>query len=260
MLRGLLQNLGAYKLYEKWLIYQIKDKEMPEHMAIILDGNRRWARKEGVSLDLGYSIGAENVEKVLEWCLELKIPSLTIFGLSTENLRRKPEELQPVLENIRRELEKALEDERIHKNEVRVSILGDKNLLPKEIKEISEKVEERTKNYNKFHLNLAIGYGGRNEIINAVKRIGEEIKKGNLRPEDLNEETFGKYLYTAHLPKPEPDIIIRTSGEERISNFLLWQSAYSELVFLDIYWPEFRKIDLLRAIRVYQKRKRKFGI
>ena len=259
MLKGLLERLGIYKLYEKWLKYQVKNGEMPKHIAIILDGNRRWARKEGLSLDLGYSLGAKNVEKVLDWCLELKIPSLTLFGLSTENLRRRPEELRPVLKTIKEELEKALSDGRIYKNKVKVSILGNKKLLPSDIREVAEELEERTKAHDRFHLNLAIAYGGRNEIVNAVKRIGKEVEEGRLKPEEINEEIFEKYLYTAHLPHPEPDIIIRTSGEERISNFLLWQSAYSELVFLDVYWPEFRKIDLLRAIRTYQRRKRRFG-
>ena len=259
MLKGLLERLGIYKLYEKWLKYQVKNGEMPKHIAIILDGNRRWARKESLSLDLAYSMGAKNVEKVLDWCLELKIPSLTLFGLSTENLGRKPEELKPVLKTIKEELEKALSDGRIYKNKVKVSILGDKKLLPSDIREVAEELEERTKAHDRFHLNLAIAYGGRNEIVNAVKRIGKEVEEGRLKPEEINEEIFEKYLYTAHLPHPEPDIIIRTSGEERISNFLLWQSAYSELVFLDVYWPEFRKIDLLRAIRTYQRRKRRFG-
>ena len=259
MLKGLLERLGIYKLYEKWLKYQVKNGEMPKHIAIILDGNRRWARKESLSLDLAYSMGAKNVEKVLDWCLELKIPSLTLFGLSTENLRRRPEELRPVLKTIKEELEKALSDGRIYKNRVKVSILGNKKLLPLDIREVAEELEERTKIHDKFHLNLAIAYGGRNEIVNAVKRIGKEVEEGRLKPEEINEEIFEKYLYTAHLPHPEPDIIIRTSGEERISNFLLWQSAYSELVFLDVYWPEFRKIDLLRAIRTYQRRKRRFG-
>mgnify|MGYP000023413198 CR=1 FL=1 len=259
MLKGLLERLGIYKLYEKWLKYQVKNGEMPKHIAIILDGNRRWARKENLSLDLAYSMGGKNVEKVLDWCLELKIPSLTLFGLSTENLGRRPEELKPVLKTIKEELEKALSDERIYKNRVKVSILGNKKLLPSDIREVAEELEERTKAHDRFHLNLAIAYGGRNEIVNAVKRIGKEVEEGRLKPEEINEEIFEKYLYTAHLPHPEPDIIIRTSGEERISNFLLWQSAYSELVFLDVYWPEFRKIDLLRAIRTYQRRKRRFG-
>ncbi len=259
MLRELLRILGIYKIYEKWLENQVKD-EMPRHVAIILDGNRRFAKSKGIDLNSAYEYGAKNVEKLLEWCLELKIPSLTLYCLSTENLKRRKEELEPVLNVIRSNLEKALEDERIYKEGVRINILGNKELLPSNLRELAEKVEEKTRKNEKFNLNLAIGYGGRNEILDAVKKIAKEVKAGNLKVENLNEKTFEKFLYTSSLPYPEPDLVIRTSGEERISNFLLWQTAYSELTFLDIYWPEFRKIDLLRAIRTYQRRKRKFGI
>jgi len=259
MLRGLLKVLKIYNIYEKWLEMQVKDGEIPKHVAIILDGNRRFAKSKGINLNSAYEYGAKNVERLLEWCLDLKIPSLTLYCLSTENLRRKKEELEPVLDVIRKELRKALENERIYKEGVKVNILGNRELLPADLKELAEKLEEKTRKNERFNLNLAIGYGGRNEILEAVKKIAKEVEKGSLKLENINEKTFEKFLYTSSLPYPEPDIVIRTSGEERISNFLLWQAAYSELVFLEVYWPEFRRIDLLRAIRTYQRRKRRFG-
>lgn len=260
MLKGVLKFLGIYKTYERWLENQVKNGEMPKHIAVILDGNRRFAKSKGLDLDSAYSYGAENAEKLLEWCLNLKIPSLTLYCLSTENLKRKKEEIEPVFKSIKKELEKVLEDERIYREGVKINIFGDKDLLPNDIKELIEKVEEKTRENDRFNLNLAISYGGRNEILDAVKKISREVENGNLKPEDLDEKIFEKFLYTSSLPYPEPDIVIRTSGEERISNFLIWQTAYSELVFLDVYWPEFRRIDLLRAIRIYQKRRRSFGI
>ena len=152
-----------------------------------------------------------------------------------------------------------LNDERIHRYRVRVKTLGKKELLPEGVRSLLDRLEESTKNYDGHFLNIAIAYGGRREIIDVVRKVGFEISKGSLKPEDVTEETFEDYLYTSHLPNPEPDLVIRTSGEERLSGFLLWQSAYSELVFLDVYWPDFRKIDLMRAIRTFQKRRRRFG-
>lgn len=260
MLRGLLKVLGVYKIYEKWLESQIKNGEIPKHIAVILDGNRRFAKSKGLDLDSAYNYGAENAEKLLEWCLDLKIPSLTLYCLSTENLKRKKEELEPIFKSIKKELKKSLEDDRIYKERVKINILGNKDLLPSDLRELAEEVEEKTRENDKFYLNLAICYGGRKEILEAVRKICEEVKEGNLKPEDLDEKTFEKFLYTSSLPHPYPDIVIRTSGEERISNFLIWQIAYSELIFVDVYWPEFRRIDLLRAIRTYQKRKRRFGV
>jgi tritrans,polycis-undecaprenyl-diphosphate synthase [geranylgeranyl-diphosphate specific] len=154
---------------------------------------------------------------------------------------------------------KLLTDERIHRNKVHVRIIGRRNLLPESLQQLISEVEKATANYGNQFLNFAIAYGGRAEIVDAVQVIAEEVKAGKLEPEDIHESTIEKYLYTSHMPKQEPDLIIRTSGEERLSGFLLWQSAYSELAFLDVYWPDFRLIDLLRAIRTFQKRKRRYG-
>jgi tritrans,polycis-undecaprenyl-diphosphate synthase [geranylgeranyl-diphosphate specific] len=154
---------------------------------------------------------------------------------------------------------KLLTDERIHRNKVHVKVIGRLNLLPERLQQLIADVEKTTANYDKQFLNFAFAYGGRAEIVDATKTIAEKVKNGELNLDEVDENTFEQYLYTSHMPKQDPDLIIRTSGEERLSGFLLWQSAYSELCFLDVYWPDFRLIDLLRAIRTFQKRKRRYG-
>jgi len=259
MLKTLLSAVGAYKVYEKWLQYQVKNGNRPEHIAIILDGNRRWASEQSFSPLLGHHFGAVKVEDLLDWCLNLKVKSITLYAFSTENFQRPSEEVEHILQIAAEKLRKILTDERIHKNRVRVKIIGRMGLLPKNLQELITEVEETTKDYDQHFLNVALAYGGRAEIVDATKKIAQEIEKGKLKPDAIDEQVFENHLYTAHLPKQDPDLIIRTSGEERLSGFLLWQSAYSELCFLDVYWPEFRRIDLLRAIRTYQQRKRRFG-
>jgi tritrans,polycis-undecaprenyl-diphosphate synthase [geranylgeranyl-diphosphate specific] len=259
MLRAILSALGAYKLYEKWLWHQVKDHEKPEHIAIILDGNRRWASERDLPPWLGHKEGAEKVEQLLEWCLKLNVKSITLYALSTENFRRPKREIEEIMKIASEKFQKILRDERIHKNRVRIKVIGRRNLLPEELQKIIEDVEKATQNYDKHFLNIAFAYGGRAEIVDAARKIAEKVKNNELKPEDLDEKLFEKFLYTSHLPRSDPDLIIRTSGEERLSGFLLWQSAYSELCFLDVYWPDFRFIDLLRAVRTFQKRKRRFG-
>lgn len=232
---------------------------MPNHIALILDGNRRWAISHGLPPWLGHRKGADKVEELLNWCLELGIKTVTLYVFSTENFHRPKREVEELMKLFEECLERLLKDERIYKHEVKVKAIGRIHLLPPRIQELLKKVEEKTKNFDKFYLNIAIAYGGRAEITDAVRKIAYDVKMGKLKPEDINERIIEHYLYTAHLPNPEPDLIIRTSGEERLSGFLLWQSAYSELCFLDVHWPDFRKIDLLRAIRTYQHRQRRFG-
>jgi tritrans,polycis-undecaprenyl-diphosphate synthase [geranylgeranyl-diphosphate specific] len=259
MLKGLLSSIGAYNLYERWLWSQIKEGKMPEHIAIILDGNRRWASERFLESWMGHQHGAERVSQLLEWCLDLGVQCVTLYSFSTENFRRAPQEVKEILQVIEEKLQEILTDERIHKNQVKVKAIGRIELLPKKLQELIEKVEKTTQAYNKQFLTVALAYGGRAEIVDAAKKIAEKVKQGELPVEKINEDVFEKFLYTAHMPNPDPDLIIRTSGEERLSGFLLWQSAYSELFFLDIFWPDFRRIDLLRAIRTYQKRRRRFG-
>jgi len=207
----------------------------------------------------GHWKGADAVENLLDWCEEFDIKIITLYALSAENLDRNDDELEYLYELIRMRLEKLFNDPRIHKNEMRVKAIGRIELLPTSIKEILKQLDDVTKNYDKHFLNIALAYGGQNELVDAVKKIGEKIKSGSLNVEDIDKNEIESNLYTSHLPQSSPDMILRTSGEKRLSGFLMWQSAYSELVFMDIFWPEFRKIDLMRAIRTFQERKRRFG-
>ena len=224
-----------------------------------MDGNRRWAKRHLTIPKEGHWRGADSVEKLLDWCEELDIKIITLYALSAENLGRNDDELEDLYELIRLRLERLLKDSRIHRNKMRVKGIGRIELLPDSIKKVLSELEETTKNYENHFLNIALAYGGQYELVDAVKKIGEKIKQGKLRVEDINKNEIESHLYTSHLPQSSPDMILRTSGEKRLSGFLMWQSAYSELVFMDIFWPEFRKIDLMRAIRTFQERKRRLG-
>jgi tritrans,polycis-undecaprenyl-diphosphate synthase [geranylgeranyl-diphosphate specific] len=259
VLKKLLSVVGAYKLYERWLWSQVKTGEKVENIAIILDGNRRWASEKELNPWLGHKKGAETVEQLLDWCQKLNVKFITLYTFSTENFRRSPEEIGEIMEIAEEKFRKLLTDKRIHQNKVHVKVIGRTQLLPKSLQQLIGDVEKATENYDNQFLNFAFAYGGRAEIVDAARMIAKKVKDGELKLDDVNEDTFEKYLYTAHMSNQEPDLIIRTSGEERLSGFLLWQSAYSELAFLDVYWPDFRLIDLLRAIRTFQKRKRRYG-
>ena len=232
---------------------------MPKHIAIILDGNRRWAKRNLIMKIDGHFRGADAVEKLLDWCEELNIKIITLYVLSAENLNRKDDELGYLYELINERLHKLYNDPRIHKNHMKVKAIGSIELLPDFLKDILGKLEETTKDYDGHYLNIAIAYGGQNELVDAIKKIGAKIKDGSLNVNQIDKDVIESSLYTSHLPQSSPDMILRTSGEKRLSGFLLWQSAYSELVFMDVYWPEFRKIDLMRAIRTFQKRGRRLG-
>ena len=247
-----------YRLYEKYLWLQIKDGPFPVHIGIIPDGNRRWARRFGLKETYGHIYGYEKIKAVLNWIWELGIKATTIYAMSSENCLYRPlEERKHLFELAEKGLRELLEMKEIHEKKVKVRVFGRLDLVPKHIVELARKVEEATKDYDNFVLNIALCYGGRQEILEAVKNISKDVLSGKIKPEEIDEKTFSKYLYTDGLP--DPDLIIRTSGEVRISNFLLWQSAYSELYFCEAYWPDFRKIDFWRAIRSYQKRERRFG-
>ena len=232
---------------------------MPNHVAIILDGNRRWAKRNLIMKIDGHFRGADAVEKLLDWCEELNIKIITLYVLSAENLNRKDGELDYLYDLINVRLHKLYNDPRIHKNRMKVKAIGSVDLLPEFLREILSKLEDATKKYDSHYLNIAIAYGGQNELVDAIKKIGSRIKDGSLDINQIDKEVIESSLYTSHLPQSSPDMILRTSGEKRLSGFLLWQSAYSELVFMDVYWPEFRKIDLMRAIRTFQKRGRRLG-
>lgn len=231
---------------------------MPKHVAIIMDGNRRFAKDLGLTLEAGHIFGKEKIEEVLDWCFELGIHILTIYAFSTENFKRSEKEVETLMRLFQEELDLAKQDSRIHQNKVRIRIFGHLESLPREIQRSAKTIMEMTKTYKTFQLNIALAYGGREEIIQAIQHMGRDIKKGKLNVKTISQSTVSSYLYTRDVP--DPDLILRTSGEERISNFLLWQMAYSELYFSDVYWPALQKRDFLRAIRTYQQRKRRFGV
>ncbi len=208
---------------------------------------------------VGHWRGADAVENLLDWCEQLDIKIITLYALSAENLDRNDEELEHLYELIRLRLEKLYKDPRIHRNKMRVKGIGRIELLPESIKDVLQRLDDATKGYDDHFLNIALAYGGQFELVDAVKKIGEKIKDGTLDVCDIDKKEIESNLYTSYLPQSSPDMILRTSGEKRLSGFLMWQSVYSELVFMDIFWPEFRKIDLMRAIRTYQERKRRIG-
>jgi len=255
----ILQLSGLYKIYGKKLESEIKTGDIPNHIALILDGNRRWAKRHLEINKNGHWKGADAVENLLDWCEEFDIKIVTLYALSAENLDRKDSELDDLYELIRMRLEKLYSDPRIHRCSMRVKAIGRIELLPESIKEVLTRLDKATKNYDNHFLNIALAYGGQYELVDAVKKIGEKIKDGDLKIDDITKKEIESNLYTSHLPQSEPDMILRTSGEKRLSGFLMWQSAYSELIFMDIFWPEFRKIDLMRAIRTFQVRKRRLG-
>lgn len=222
-----------------------------------MDGNRRFAKEFGLEKIEGHEKGKDKLEELMDWCLELGIKILTVYAFSTENMMRETEEVNYLMDMFEKNFRKLGDDERIHKHEIRVTVLGQRDLLPSDVQKAIEYAEEKTSGYDNYFYNIAIAYGSRQEILMAIKHLAQEVKEGRLEVDDINEREFSKFLYTADFP--DPDLVLRTSGEERVSNFLLWQLAYSELYFTDIYWPGFRKIDFLRAIRSYQMRQRRFG-
>jgi tritrans,polycis-undecaprenyl-diphosphate synthase [geranylgeranyl-diphosphate specific] len=229
--------------------------DIPKHIGLILDGNRRFSKKLMKEPWKGHEYGAKKIEELLEWSNELGIKELTLFCFSIENFNRPKIEFDYLMNLFRKEIPRLIDDERIIKNKIKVNFIGRINLFPKDIYDKMIETMEKTKNYNNFKLNFAMAYGGRAEIIDAVKKITNEIKTGKISLEDINEELFKKYLYI----ESEPDLIIRTSGEKRFSGFMLWQASYSELYFCDKLWPEFTKEDFIEAIENYKKRDRRFG-
>ena len=247
----------AYKTYEKKLYAEVMKGQIPHHMAIIMDGNRRFAQEFGLHPLEGHEKGKDKLEEVMEWCLEVGVKILTVYAFSTENLRREPDEVGRLMDMFAINFKKLAEDDRLHKNKIRVKAMGQLELLPEIVQDAISLAEEKTKDYDSYFYNIAIAYGSREEITHAIRRVARDVKDGTIGIDDIDEALFSKYLYTGDFP--DPDLVLRTSGEERISNFLLWQLAYSELYFTDVYWPGFRKIDFLRAIRSYQQRQRRFG-
>lgn len=259
MLKDLLTAIGVYQVYGRWLKMQLNEADMPRHVGIILDGNRRWARGQNMSPWEGHWAGGDHVKEFLEWCLNLNINTMTLYAFSTENFKRDSKEVEELMKVYEKALHDVLASDVIEKYSVRVTAIGRRNLLPENIQSLIGEVEKRTMANDKFYLNVALAYGGRAEIVDATRELAELVKQGKLEPGEINEDLIGKHLYTKHLPQQEPDLIIRTGNESRLSNFLLWQAAYSELFIVDVYWPDFREIDLQRVIRDYQRRNRRYG-
>lgn len=258
MLYKLLNILSrpVYWVYERILWRQIRGGPMPRHIGIIPDGNRRWARLRGGDIPWGHEKGYERMKEVLNWVWDLGVKHVTIYAMSTENCtRRPPEEREHLFMLIKKGLEELKDDAR--ERGVRVKVIGRQELVRRDVLEAARSLEEATRAGGERTLYIALCYGGREEIVTAARRIARMVAEGRLRPEEVDDELFASQLYTNGAP--DPDLIIRTSGEERISNFLLWQSAYSELYFAEAFWPEFRRIDLWRAVRSYQRRERRFG-
>ena len=247
-----------YKIYEWYISRNLVPEKMPKHVAIIMDGNRRYSRLQGNEDVLkGHEMGVDTLEKVLDWSIDLGIEIITAYAFSTENFNRPKHEVEGLMKLFVVNFKKLVDNEKVHKNEVKVQVVGRTELLPDDVREAIKEAEDATAKYNKRFLNLAIGYDGRLEIIDSFKKIIEEVQAGNISIDDVDEELVSKNLYTAGLA--DPNLIIRTSGEERLSGFLLWQSSYSELYFCETLWPELRKVDFIRAIRSYQARDRRFG-
>ncbi|ALT68763.1 polyprenyl diphosphate synthase [Methanobrevibacter millerae] len=248
-----------YRLYDWYISRDLDPNKMPKHVAIIMDGNRRFAKLQGnIDVIKGHELGVDTLENVLDWSIELGIEIITVYAFSTENFNRPQNEVEGLMRLFVINFKRLVDHEKIHKNEVRVKVVGRTELLPDDVKEAIDEAEEATKNYNKRFLNLAIGYDGRLEIIDSFKKIIKDVQEGKITVDDVDEELVSKNLYTEGID--DPNLIIRTSGEERLSGFLLWQSSYSELYFCETLWPELRKVDFLRAIRSYQARERRFGV
>ena len=232
------------------------DKEnMPKHIAIIMDGNRRWAKEQGLDYRKGHQAGADTIEKIVTYANEIGLKYLTVYAFSTENWKRTEEEVGALMLLFNKFLDKYIKI--ADTKNVKIKFIGDRTALSKSLADKMAKAEERTKNNSGLLFSVGLNYGGRDEIIHAVKNISEDVKNGKIKSEDITTDLFSNYLYTAGMP--DPDLVIRTSGEMRTSNFLPWQIVYSEFLFLDKYWPDFSEEDLDNAIEAYQKRNRKFG-
>ncbi len=227
----------------------------PRHIAIIMDGNGRWAERRNWPRSLGHREGVEALRRTVEAAGELGVRYLTVFGFSTENWRRPPDEVNALLDLMRLYVGRDLD--RLVRDGVRVRIIGDRTGLERDILDIIARAEARTAHNAKLDLTIAFNYGGQNEIARAARRLAEDVAAGRIQPAHVDAETFGRYLDTADLP--DPDLVIRPSGELRLSNFLLWQAAYAELVFLDVLWPDFNRSTLETAIDEYRRRDRRYG-
>ena len=251
-----------YQLYERHLRQQIRQRPVPKHIGIILDGNRRFALKQGFNDPRHvYELGAQKLDDVLAWCIELEITAVTLWVCSIDNLQRSPNEVSAIFAAVEAKIAALTQAPLIHQLGIRIQAVGRLDLLPASTAAVIREAEKATAGYDALTITIAIAYGGREEIADAVRDlIRQQITRGDQLEaivEAITPEAIDKHLYTTVLP--DPDLIIRTSGEFRLSGFLLWQSVSSEFYFCDVNWPEFRKVDFYRAVRAYQHRQRRFG-
>ncbi len=228
---------------------------VPRHIAIIMDGNGRWAKKRGLPRTAGHAAGAEAFRRTANYCRTLGVEYLTVYAFSTENWKRSEEEVSGIMKLLGNYLKEALTD--MEKNHVRFKFFGDLSRLSPSLRKLCLEAEQTSSAYHDVQVNFCLNYGGRDEIIKAAQRAAEDVRAGVIQPQDITEQLFSDYLYSKDVPDPE--LIIRPSGEMRTSNFLLWQSAYSEFVFMDVLWPDFMPEHLDEAIREFQRRNRRFG-
>ena len=236
-------------------VIDMSEMKIPNHVAIILDGNGRWAKKRLMPRNYGHAKGAKTVEKICEEAWDMGIKYLTVYAFSTENWKRPQDEVDALMKLLKNYLKDCIE--RSNSNDMRVRVIGDKTALSDEIREKIEELEEMTKDNKGLNFTIAINYGSRDEMVRAMKKMAMDVKEGKVSPEELSEATFENYLDTIGIP--DPDLLIRTSGEQRLSNYLLWQLAYTEFYFTDVLWPDFSKKDLEQAVLAYNKRDRRFG-
>lgn len=242
---------------ERRLLELVRASPVPKHLAIIMDGNRRFAAAEMMLVSEGHEKGKDKLEDLLNWCLEIDVRVLTVFALSTENLHRPTEEVTALMDLFERSFREVVTDPRVHKHRIRVRAFGRRDMLPQRVRDAIDAAESATRSYDRYFYNIAVAYGGRDEIVRAIRALAQEVRAGRLDPDQIDVGVVSAHLYTADLP--DPDLVFRTSGEERISNFLLWQTAYSELYFSDVMWPGLTHLDFLRAIRAFQQRQRRYG-
>ncbi len=228
---------------------------VPRHIAIIMDGNGRWAKKRGLPRTAGHAAGAEAFRRTANYCRTLGVEYLTVYAFSTENWKRSADEVGGIMKLLGKYLEEAIRD--MEKNHVRFCFFGDLSRLSPKLRKLCEDAQSRSAEYHEVQVNFCLNYGGRDEIVKACQAFAQDVEQGRRRPQELTEELLCSYLYSADVPDPE--LIIRPSGEKRTSNFLLWQSAYSEYVFMDVLWPDFKESDMDAAIEEYNSRNRRFG-
>ena len=242
-------------IFSKQTNEKASQRVLPRHLGIIMDGNGRWAKKRGLPRTAGHTVGAANFKTITRYCASIGIEYLTVYAFSTENWKRPPEEVSALMKLFRQYLEEALRD--FLDENIKVRFIGDTSVFPQELQTLIRETEEVSKKRTGMVLNIAMNYGGRSEIARAARLLAEKVQRGEISPEEITEQAISDSLYTAG--QPDPDLIIRPSGEQRTSNFLLWQSAYAEYIICDILWPDFKPQDLEDALDEFSRRQRRFG-